>query len=203
MDTTGAAGSSAACQWSAREAEFLAITLELLQQNGYERLTIDAVAATAKASKATVYRRWPSKAELVLAAFIEGIRQTVVPPKTGSLRSDLLALGQAVNEQSGRHASTVGAVLPELSRNPALGDAMKNVFVDQRRAVMTEVLQQAVDRGEIDAAAISDELWDVLGGYLVFRQMVSGTPPSDATVTALVDEVLLPSLTRTIHPTIR
>ena len=78
------------------------MTLELLRENGYERLTIDAVAATAKASKATVYRRWPSKAELVLAAFIEGIRQAVVPPNTGSLRGDLLALGNVIRAQSGR-----------------------------------------------------------------------------------------------------
>ncbi|TPG25564.1 TetR/AcrR family transcriptional regulator [Mycobacterium hodleri] len=196
---TDPSGSPTRSQWSARETELLAVTLELLQQNGYERLTVDAVAATAKASKATVYRRWPSKAELVLAAFIEGIRQTVVPPNTGSLRGDLLALGNAIRVQSGRHASTVGAVLPELSRNPALGDAMEYVFVDQRKAVMTEMLRHAADRGEIDAAVISDELWDVLGGYLVSRQILPGRPATEATVTALVDEVLIPSLTRTIH----
>ena len=57
------------------------MTLQLLQEHGYDRLTVDAVAAAARASKATVYRRWPSKAELVLAAFIEGIRQVAVHPK--------------------------------------------------------------------------------------------------------------------------
>ncbi|MGH3553294.1 MAG: helix-turn-helix domain-containing protein, partial [Mycobacterium sp.] len=70
--------------WSPREAELLAVTLRLLQEHGYDRLTVDAVATTARASKATVYRRWPSKAELVLAAFIEGIRQVAVPPNTGT-----------------------------------------------------------------------------------------------------------------------
>ena len=65
-------------QWSPRETELLAVTLRLLQEHGYDRLTLDAVAATARASKATVYRRWPTKAELVLAAFIEGIRQVAV-----------------------------------------------------------------------------------------------------------------------------
>jgi AcrR family transcriptional regulator len=174
----------------------LDVTLQLLQQNGYERLTLDAVAAAAKASKATVYRRWPSKAELVLAAFIEGVRQASVPPDTGNLRDDLMALGTIIREQSARHASTIGAVLPEMSRNPALSDAMQHEFVDQRRAVMNEVFRQAVARGEIDAAAISDELWDVLPGYLVFRNMIPGRPPTDATVAALVDQVILPSLTR-------
>lgn len=56
------------------------------------------------------------------------------------------------------HASTIDAVLPELSRNPALSDAMHE-FVDQRKAVITHVLRQAMDRGEIDSAAISAELW--------------------------------------------
>jgi AcrR family transcriptional regulator len=184
-------------RWTARETEFLTVTLELLQANGYERLTLDAVAAAAKASKATVYRRWPSKAELVLAAFIEGMRQVSVPPNTGSLRDDLMALGTVICEQSARHASTIGAVLPEVARNPALGDAMQHEFVDQRRALMNDVLRQAVERGEIDAAAICDELWDVLPGYLVFRNMIPGRPPTDATVAALVDQVILPSLTRT------
>ncbi|MET0474161.1 MAG: TetR/AcrR family transcriptional regulator [Mycobacterium sp.] len=184
--------------WTARETEFLTVTLELLQQNGYERLTVDAVAAAAKASKATVYRRWPSKAELVLAAFTEGIRQASGPPDTGSLRGDLMALGSVICEQSARHASTIGAVLPELARNPALSDAMQHEFVDQRRAVMNHVLRQAVQRGEIDAAAMSDELWDLLPGYLVFRNMIPGRPPSEATVSALVDQVILPSLTRSL-----
>jgi AcrR family transcriptional regulator len=82
--------------WLPRETELLAVTLRLLQEHGYERVTVDAVAATARASKATVYRRWPSKAELVLAAFIEGIRQVAVPPDTGTLRGDLLQLGKLV-----------------------------------------------------------------------------------------------------------
>lgn len=185
--------------WTARETEFLTVTLALLQQNGYERLTVDAVAATVKASKATVYRRWPSKAELVLAAFTEGIRQAVVPPDTGSLRRDLLALGAIICEQAARHASTIGAVLPELARNPALSNAMQHEFVDQRRAVITHVLRQAVERGEIDTAVLDDELWDLMPGYLVFRNMIPGRPPNDATVIALVDQVLLPSLTRTAH----
>ncbi|MDT5256990.1 MAG: hypothetical protein QOD10_2070, partial [Mycobacterium sp.] len=77
MDTvTQIADPAAQCSsWSPREAELLEVTLRLLQEHGYDGLTVDAVAMTARASKATVYRRWPSKAELVLAAFIEGIRQ--------------------------------------------------------------------------------------------------------------------------------
>ncbi|NDJ89653.1 TetR/AcrR family transcriptional regulator [Mycolicibacter kumamotonensis] len=182
--------------WSPREAELLDVTLQLLQENGYDRLTVDAVAATARASKATVYRRWPSKAELVLAAFTEGIRQVAVPPDTGTLRGDLVRLGELICEQTARHAGTIRAVLVEVSRNPALNDAMQHQFIDQRKALMLHILGQAVDRGEIDAAAINDDLWDVLPGYLIFRSLVSGRETTARTVADLVDQVVLPGLTR-------
>jgi AcrR family transcriptional regulator len=182
--------------WSTREAELLAVTLQLLQQHGYDRLTLDAVATTARASKATVYRRWPTKAELVLAAFIEGIRQVAVPPDTGTLRGDLLHLGEVVLQQTRQHAGTIRGVLIEVSRNPALSDAMQHQFIDQRKALIQGILRQAVERGEIADAAITDELWDLLPGYLIFRSIVPNRPPTLHTVRALVDDVLMPSLTR-------
>jgi AcrR family transcriptional regulator len=185
-----------ASPWSPRETELLAVTLQLLQQNGYDRLTLEAVATTAQASKATVYRRWPTKAELVLAAFIEGIRQVAVPPDTGTLRGDLLHIGELILEQNNQHAGTIRAVLVEVANNPALSEAMQHQFLDQRKALMRFILQQAVDRGEIDEAAISDELWDLLPGYLTFRALIPNTAPSRDTVRALVDDVLIPSLTR-------
>jgi AcrR family transcriptional regulator len=182
--------------WSPRETELLAVTLRLLQQHGYDRLTVDAVAATAHASKATVYRRWPSKTELVLAAFIDGIRQVAVPPDTGTLRGDLLRVGELICQQAHQHAGTIRAVLVEVSRNPALNDVMQHQFIDQRKALIHHILRQAVDRGEIDEAAISDELWDLLPGYLIFRSIIPDRPPTRATVQALVEDVIIPSLTR-------
>lgn len=184
--------------WSPREAELLAITLQLLQEHGYDRLTVDAVAATARASKATVYRRWPSKGELVLAAFIEGIRQVAVPPETGSLRGDLLRVGQVICGQAHQHGTTIRAVLAEVSRDPALSDAMQHQFLDQRKAMLELILRQAVDRGEISEAAISDELWDLMPGYLIFRSIIPNRPPTAETVQALVDNVMIPSLTRPV-----
>jgi AcrR family transcriptional regulator len=181
---------------SPRESELLAVTLRLLKEHGYARLTLDAVAATARASKATVYRRWPSKAELVLAAFIEGIRQVAVPPDTGTLRGDLLRLGEVIRQHARQHASTIRAVLVEVSRNPALNDVMQHQFIDQRKALIHHVLQQAVDRGEIDDAAINDELWDLLPGYLIFRSIIASRLPTRQTVQALVDDVIIPSLSR-------
>jgi AcrR family transcriptional regulator len=185
-----------ASPWSAREAELLAVTLRLLQEHGYGQLTIDAVAGAAHASKATVYRRWPSKAELVLAAFIEGVRQVVVTPNTGTLRGDLLQLGEACGQHGLEHASTIRAVMVEVSRHPALNDALQEQFLKPRKAMLQHVLQQAVDRGEIAQDVVTDELWDLLPGYLIFRSIIPGRPPTRDTVQALVDGFLIPGLTR-------
>ena len=186
----------AASPWSPRETELLEVTLQLLQEHGYDRLTLDAVAARARASKATVYRRWPSKAELVLAAFIEGVRQIAVHPQTGTLRGDLVQLGEACREQAAAQAGTIRAVLVETSRHPALNEALRDQFLVQRKALMHDILRDAVERGDIDAGVISDELWDVLPGYLIFRIIMPSRPPTFETVKTLVDEVIIPSLTR-------
>jgi AcrR family transcriptional regulator len=185
-----------AAPWSPRESEILAETLRLLQEHGYDQLTIDAVAAAARASKATVYRRWPSKAELVLAAFIEGVRLVAIAPNTGTLRGDLINLGEVCGEHGRQHASTIRAVMVEVSRHPALNDALQEQFLKQRKAVMQDVMQQAVDRGEITEDAIADELWDLLPGYLIFRSIIPERPPTRRTVQLLVDQFLIPGLTR-------
>ena len=194
--TRSAAHAVESSPWSPREAELLEVTLRLLQQEGYDGLTVDAVAATARASKATVYRRWPTKAELVLAAFIEGVRQVAVAPETGTLRGDLLQMGEVICEHARTHASTMRAVLVEVSRNPALNDVMQHQFLDQKKALFEHVLGQAVERGEINAAAITEDLWDLMPGYLIFRSIWSGRGPTRRTVEALVDDVMIPSLTR-------
>lgn len=174
----------------------LAVTLRLLQEHGYDQLTVDAVASAAHASKATVYRRWPSKAELVLAAFIEGVRQVAVLPNTGTLRGDLLHLGETICQECAQQAGTIRAVMVEVSRHPGLNEALQDQFLTQRKAMIEQVLRQAVDRGEITEDAITDELWDLLPGYLIFRAIIPGHPPTRRTVEALVDQFLIPGLTR-------
>ena len=168
----------------------------LLQEHGYERLTVDDVAANAHASKATVYRRWPTKADLVFAAVLDGISQVAVAPDTGTLRGDLLKIGEVVSGHVREHAATLRAVLSETSRDPALGDIVQREFFEERRKMTRQVLKQALDRGEITAEAINDELWDLLPGYLVYRAVIQNRPATRKTVVALVDEVILPSLTR-------
>ncbi|ORA68806.1 TetR family transcriptional regulator [Mycolicibacterium elephantis] len=182
--------------WSPREAELLAVTLQLLQEHGYDRLSLDVVASTARASKATLYRRWPTKAELVLAAFVEGTRQVAVDPDTGTLRGDLLRIGEQIRAHVSAHASTIRAVLMEISRSANLAAMLQEQFLAQRKALMRRVLARAVDRGEIEASAITDDLWDLLPGYLIFRSVLTGRAASRRTVQHLVDNVIIPSLTR-------
>ena len=182
--------------WTERERELLGVTLSLLQQHGYDGLTVDDVAAEGRASKATMYRRWPTKAELVLAAFIEGVRQDAIPPDTGTLRGDLIALGDMVCKHARQHATTIRAVLVEVSRNPDLNEVLKHQLFDERQALMNHILQLAVDRGEIDDCAINSELWDLLPGYLIYRAVIQNRMPTRRTVQTMVDEVVLPSLTR-------
>lgn len=183
------------CPWSARERELLTVTLELLKEHGYDRLTVDGVAAAGRASKATLYRRWPTKAELVMAAFSEGTRQVAVAPETGTLRGDLLRLGETIAAHAHTHASTIRAVLVEVSRNEKLNEIMQ-MFLEQRKALMEQVLSEAVARGEITRSAINDDIYDVLPGYLIYRTVITGRLPSKRTVHDLVDTMLLPSLTR-------
>ncbi|WP_255795361.1 TetR-like C-terminal domain-containing protein, partial [Mycobacteroides abscessus] len=80
--------------------------------------------------------------------------------------------------------------------NPALTKAFRTKFVDERKALIDDVLSAAVERGEIDAAAINEELWDLLPGYLVFRSLLPVRSPTADTVRTLVDDVIMPSLTR-------
>jgi AcrR family transcriptional regulator len=189
-------GSSAESPWSSRECELLAVTLQLLQEHGYDRLSLEAVATTAHASKATLYRRWPTKAELVLAAFVEGTRQVAVDPDTGTLRDDLLQIGESICAHVSTHASTIRAVLVETSRSAELNATMQQQFLGERKALMKHVLDRAVGRGEIEASAVTDDFWDVLPGYLIYRSILTGQSPSHRTVQDLVDNLLIPSLTR-------
>ena len=177
--------------WSDRERELLAVTLRLLRQHGYDGLTVDDVAAEGRASKATVYRSWPTKAELVLAAFIEGIQQDDDSPDTGTLRGDLVALGDMICRHANEHAATMRAVLGELNRIPALQTALQR-FLAGRKALTQDILTRAVHRGEVDAAAIHSDLWDVLPGYLIYRAVIQNRPATRKTVRSLVDHVVLP-----------
>ena len=117
------------------------------------------------------------KAELVLAAFIEGIQSDDDPPDTGTLRGDLVALGDMICGHAREHAATMRAVLGEL--NPASPPCTPPCRTSSpaAKALTREILERAVRRGEIEAGAIDTELWDVLPGYLVYRAVIRTARP--------------------------
>ena len=179
-----------------REAELLTVTLEVLKETGYDKFTVDAVVARAHASKTTVYRRWPSKAELVCAAFAHQVRDSGMPPDTGSLRGDLLQLAEMIARASRLYARTIAGILAASSRTPRLRELLVDDLYRDRRDQVYCVLRRAVGRGEIAQEAISEDIWDVLPGYISFRMLQHGRPVTAETLRALVDEVMMPSLTR-------
>ena len=110
------------------------------------------------------------------------------------LRGDLMEMGRTTCTEACEHMRTMRAVLNEMSHNPGLQAVMQEQFIRQRRRVFDAVLAAAVERREISASAINDEIFDLLPGYLVFRALISDRPPTDETVRIVVDNVLLPSL---------
>ena len=184
-----------------REAELLDVTLQVLGETGYDKLTVDQVVARAHASKTTVYRRWPSKAELVCAAFIKRIRgQHSLPPDSGTLRGDLLALAEMIARDAEEYGRTVAGILAASERSPRLREVLVEDLRYDRKRQVQGVLRRAVDRGEIVEEVISEDLWDLLPSYITFRALQHKQPVPSETLRALVDEVLLPSLTRLPPP---
>jgi AcrR family transcriptional regulator len=180
-----------------REAELLRITLEVLGETGYDKFTVDQVVARAHASKTTVYRRWPSKAELVCAAFAHRIRdESGLPPDTGTLRGDLLRLAEIIARDAADHGRTIAGILAAGERSPRLRELLVGELQRSRKEQFHGVLHRAVARGEINPEVISDDIWDVLPAYIMFRVLQDKQAVAAETLRAFVDEVLLPSLTR-------
>jgi AcrR family transcriptional regulator len=117
-----------------RDQEILDAALDVLGETGYEGMTIDMVAARAKAGKATVYRRWSSKAELVLDAVVCMKKNEFQElPDTGTLRGDLIAIMKPPTVQDAdRKLQVMAGVMSMLSRDPTLADAVREAIVEPR-----------------------------------------------------------------------
>jgi AcrR family transcriptional regulator len=181
-----------------REDAILRATLELLAESGYDQLTIDAVAARARSSKATIYRRWPGKAALVSTAVRRHAGQpAAAAPDTGSLRSDLLAALQVMRSSlSGQDAALILGLLSAMHRDPELAGAVREQVLDAKREVFGAVIARAAARGQIAATADGALLAEISSAVLLSRLLVTGEPLDDAFTQHLVDAVLLPALER-------
>lgn len=179
-----------------REDEILDATLSLLLDSGYDRLTMDAVAKRARASKATLYRRWETKSSLVVDALLRAKGAPHVDlPDTGSLRSDLLTLFCAPTGPVAHSGTRVlGAVVTALSNDPEFAAAFRERFIAPKVVVSETIYARAMERGEIRDDLDLEVIAPALAGILMHRAFVLGLPPDDETVRRVVDHVILPAV---------
>ncbi|PSK98484.1 TetR family transcriptional regulator [Murinocardiopsis flavida] len=175
-----------------READLLAAVLDVLRETGYERLTVEAVIARAGTGKSTVHRRWPQKADLVVAAFGRAVAEPPGAPDTGVLRDDLLALLEGLRAELVSLGDIVADLVGELRRIPDLADAMRTGYIDARAETAREVFERARQRGELSEHADLDLLWQVVPATMFFRALVSEEPIDRDLALRLVDGVVLP-----------
>lgn len=160
--------------------------MALLGEVGYDRMTVEAVADRAKASKATVYRRWSGKAELVATAVRRYAGSASSPPEpTGDLRADLLALLNTMRASLlGQDAALILGLLGAMRHDAELARTVRQAVLEQKHAAFAVLLPDA------------DHTWlaEITSATLLSRQLVTGEPLDDEFLAKLVDTVLLPQL---------
>jgi AcrR family transcriptional regulator len=172
------------------DAAILDAARELLAEVGYAQVTMDATAAKAGTSKAAIYRRYKSKAELLFAAGVHG-SDPEQPADTGSLRGDLLALGQKIRSNMSAPAAREVApqVIAEISRSPEVSQRLRSVFVASERHEIESILARAVRRGELAQLPNIATVHRLLGGALFFTIMVIDEAIDDVELANVVDVV--------------
>jgi AcrR family transcriptional regulator len=181
-----------------REEAILRAALELLAEIGYDQLTMDAVAARAHCSKATIYRRWPGKAELVTTAVRRQAVAASAAPDTGSLRTDLLEAVAAMRiSLVNQDAARIIGLMAAMRRDPALAGVVRGQLLASKREVFGTVIARAVTRGDLPATADHELLAEISSAVLLSRLLVTGDPLDPAFEQHLVDTVLMPVLQHT------
>jgi AcrR family transcriptional regulator len=169
----------------------LSATLELMAEIGANDLRVDDVAGRAGVGKATIYRRYRSKDELITAA-VAGLVSEIAIPDTGRTRADLLALMRsAVGVYRG---SLEAAVLPSLveamSRDAELARLVREGFLARRRAALRVVLDRGIERGDLRGDLDVELALDVLGGPLFYRLLITGGPIDEQLAEGVVELIL-------------
>ncbi len=173
----------------------LRATHELLEHGSFATLTVDAIAARAGASKATIYRWWPTKGTVVLDAFLEAAVPRIGFPDTGSAREDLRqqmsAVIVAMNDTLA--GSTLKALIAESQHDAALAAMFRERFLAARRALAIDVLERGQRRGELHRGFEAGAVVDAFYGALYYRLLVSGERTEPAYAETLLD-LFLPAL---------
>jgi AcrR family transcriptional regulator len=181
-----------------RDVAICDATLELLLEVGYDRMSMDAVATRARASKATIYRRWPGKEELVLDAVRSRGPGLTVPEDTGTLRGDLLATYRsALAGGAATDADLVAGVLRAMRTAPDLADCVRSQVIESKCQVSRTIVARAVARGELAAETDPMILHEVASALWFHRVLVVGGDVDDDFIVHVVDDVLMPLLDRT------
>jgi AcrR family transcriptional regulator len=188
-----------------REGEIFAAALEVLADVGYDRLTMDAVAQRAKASKATLYRRWNGKVSLVIDALHHHHQQgsPPTPVDTGSLRGDLIASYCGTGGLTDKpEVAAFGAILTAIVRDPEFAAAFRSDVIAPKLAASSAVFERAKERGEIDPDVDIELLAPALAGIVLHRLILFGEAPTEDLVVSVIDQIILPAATATGRSTL-
>ncbi len=176
----------------ARDAALREAALALLAEVGYDRMTMDAVAARARAGKTTIYRRWSGKAELVVEA-LNSAKAGPGFPDTGSLRGDLrAAVGNITSAENRFDARVTLGMVTALARDGELREVFRERFIHARLAGLREVFERAEARGEMPKGHDLDLLASLFPAFVLQHLVISGGIPDPALAQRLIDAVILP-----------
>ena len=168
-------------------------TLDELAELGYAKLTIERVALRAGASKASVYRRWPSRMELALDAVQHLAPDPAEIPDTGSLRGDSLAFIRGMADLlAGPAGEALRGLLGDALADPARTLELRRRSRGTGHRAMQEIVRRAVERGEIHSGAITPRRLDVAQAMLREQFLFHGPPVPDAAIVEIVDEIVIP-----------
>ncbi|MEV0258711.1 TetR/AcrR family transcriptional regulator [Streptomyces sp. NPDC050732] len=179
-----------------REAELYEAVLDLLREVGYDALTMDAVAARTRSSKATLYRQWGSKPELIAKALRHNKPTSLAEIDTGSLRGDLYEMVARSDDcQMEKDAALMRGLFHAVHDNPELHQALRNLLIEPELTGLNDLLRRAVDRGEIaaDNPALKFAVHMMVGAF-VARDLIEDRPVDRAFLASYVDAVILPAL---------
>ncbi|MEV6808378.1 TetR/AcrR family transcriptional regulator [Streptomyces sp. NPDC017248] len=179
-----------------REAELYEAVLDLLREVGYDALTMDAVAARTRSSKATLYRQWGGKAELVAKAVRHTKPGRTAEIDTGSLKGDLHALTLRADDcEMEQNSALMRALAMAVHGNPDLLQAFREHLVEPELGEFRRVLRRAVERGEVRADnPATGFVMHMLIGAFAARTLIDEQPPTQAFLLSYIDAVVLPAL---------
>jgi AcrR family transcriptional regulator len=182
----------------AREQAILDAALELLMEVGYDRLSMDALAERAHAGKATIYRHWSGKAQVVAEAVHRMKGGNHEPfPSTGSLRDDLLAaLDQIACSSSDVDAAIIAGVMSAMRSDPELAELVRTQVLDSKKGEFNGIIERAVRRGELPQGGSAELVEEVISALLINRLVIRGLPVDEEFAIHVVDDIVLPLLHR-------